>query len=115
MDLKTLVASILAERVTADVATVYALVLVAREELKLDVEVTPLAVEKTIRELVDEGCAAEYIETSMDLSRRFRKYIITDKIKTLAKPLPAKTRRVADMRYVTPTFYALLNYTALPP
>lgn len=112
--MRTLVASILAERVTADVATVYALALVARDELKLDVEVTPIAVEKTIRELVEGGYAAEYIETTMDLSRRYQKYIITDRIKTVAKPLPPKTRRVAGMRYVTPAFYALLNYSLAP-
>jgi hypothetical protein len=52
---------------------------------------------------------AEYEEMSLDLTKRIKKYIITEKIKELAKPLPPKTQQLAKLKYVTPTFYYLLN------
>ena len=109
MDLKTLVASILAEVITADIPTIHALALLAADELKLKREITPIDVEETLRELVREGFAAEYEETSLDLSRRVKKYIATDKTLSQAKPLPPHTQKVAKLKYVPPAFYLLLN------
>ena len=109
MDLRTLVASILASITTGDANTIYALALVARDELGLNLEISPMAVEETLRRLAEEGYVAEYEEMALDLSKKVKKYIITDKVKELAKPLPPKTQRLAKLRYVPPTFYYLLN------
>jgi hypothetical protein len=46
---------------------------------------------------------------TLDLTKKIKKYIITEKIKELAKPLPPKTQRLTKLKYVTPTFYYLLN------
>ncbi|ABL89022.1 conserved hypothetical protein [Pyrobaculum islandicum DSM 4184] len=109
MNLKTLVASVLASVVSADVHTVYALVSVARDELRERFEVSLPAVEEALRQLVDEGYAAEYEELTLDLKKRVKKYVIRDKIRELAQPLPPKTQQIAKLKYVTPTFYYLLN------
>lgn len=109
MDLRTLVASILASITSGDTNTVYALALVARDELGLKLEISPMAVEETLRRLAEEGYVAEYEEMTLDLSKKVKKYIITDKVKELAKPLPPKTQQLTRLRYVTPTFYYLLN------
>jgi DNA-binding PadR family transcriptional regulator len=111
VDLKTLTASILAAVTTGDASTIYALALVARDELGLKLEISPVAIEEVLRQLTEEGYVAEYEEMSLDLTKRIKikKYIITEKIKELAKPLPPKTQRFAKLKYVTPTFYYLLN------
>lgn len=109
MDLRTLVASTLASITSGDANSVYALALVARDELGLKLETSPMAVEEALRQLTEEGYAAEYEEMTLDLSRKVKKYIITDKMKELAKPLPPKTQQLAKLKYVTPTFYHLLN------
>jgi DNA-binding PadR family transcriptional regulator len=109
VDLKTLTASILAAITTGDASTVYALALVARDELGLKLEISPIAVEEALRQLAEEGYVVEYEEMTLDLTKRMKKYIITEKIKELAKPLPPKTQRLAKLKYVTPTFYYLLN------
>lgn len=109
MDLKTLVVSILAEVVTADVPTIHALAELAASELKLKREITPIEIEETLRELAREGLVAEYEETSLDLSKRVKKYIATDKALSQARPLPPLTQKVAKLKYVPPVFYALLN------
>lgn len=109
MDLKTLVASILAEVITADVPTIHALAQLAADELKLKREITPIEIEETLRELIREGLAAEYEETSLDLSRKVKKYIATDKTLSQAKALPPNTQKVAKLKYVPPTFYILLD------
>jgi hypothetical protein len=49
-----------------------------------------MAVEEVLRQLTEEGYAAEYEEMTLDLSRKVKKYIITDKMKELAKPLPQR-------------------------
>lgn len=110
MDLKTLVASALLALSNSDVQTVYALVLVVKEELKAKIEVTPLSVEQTLEQLVEEGYAASYEETTLDLTKRYKKYVPTDKIRNIARPLPPKATKLAELRYVTPTFYLLINY-----
>ena len=109
MNLRTLVASILASITSGDANTVYVLALVARDELGVKLEISPAAVEETLRQLAAEGYAAEYEEMTLDLSKKAKKYIITDRIKELAKPLPPKTQQLAKLRYVPPTFYYLLN------
>ena len=109
MDLKTLTASILAAITTGDAGTIYALALVARDELGLELEISPAAIEEILRQLTEEGYVAEYEEMSLDLTKKMKKYIITEKIKELAKPLPPKTQQLAKLKYVTPTFYYLLN------
>ncbi len=109
-DLKTLVASILAHKVTADFHAIYALAVMARDELKLDISITPIIVEAELRALVKEGYVAEYVETSLDMKQREKKYMAMDKLASIAKPLPPKTRAVANFKYVTPTFYVFINY-----
>jgi DNA-binding PadR family transcriptional regulator len=109
VDLKTLTASILAAITTGDAGTIYALALVGRDELGLKLEISPVAIEEVLRQLTEEGYVAEYEEMSLDLTKRIKKYIITEKIKELAKPLPPKTQQLAKLKYVTPTFYYLLN------
>jgi DNA-binding PadR family transcriptional regulator len=109
VDLKTLTASILAAITTGDASTVYALALVARDELGLKLEISPIAVEEALRQLAEEGYLAEYEEMTLDLTKKIKKYIITEKIKELAKTLPPKTQRLTKLKYVTPTFYYLLN------
>jgi len=109
VDLRTLVASILASITSGDANSVYALALVARDELGLKLEISPMAVEEALRQLTEEGYAAEYEEMTLDLSEKMKKYIITDKMKELTKPLPPKTQRLTKLKYVTPTFYHLLN------
>jgi DNA-binding PadR family transcriptional regulator len=106
-----LTASILAAVTTGDASTIYALALVARDELGLKLEISPVAIEEVLRQLTEEGYVAEYEEMSLDLTKRIKikKYIITEKIKELAKPLPPKIQRFAKLKYVTPTFYYLLN------
>ncbi|ACB40173.1 hypothetical protein [Pyrobaculum neutrophilum] len=109
MDLRTLVASILASVTSADASTVYALAVIARDELREKMEITQLTVEEVLRQLADEGYVAEYEELSLDFRKRIKKYVATDKIKSLAQPLPPKAQQVAKLRYVTPAFYHLLN------
>jgi DNA-binding PadR family transcriptional regulator len=109
LDLKTLTASILAAITTGDVSTIYALALIARDELGLNLEISPAAIEEVLRQLTEEGYVAEYEEMSLDFTKKIKKYIIKEKIKELAKPLPPKTERLTKLKYVTPTFYYLLN------
>jgi DNA-binding PadR family transcriptional regulator len=111
VDLKTLTASILAAITVGDFSTVYALVSVARDELGLKFEISPIAVEEALRQLAEEGYVAEYEEMTLDLKKKIKKYIITEKTRELAKPLPPKTQRLTQLKYVTPTFYYLLNQT----
>jgi DNA-binding transcriptional regulator YhcF (GntR family) len=111
VDLKTLTASVLAAITIGDFSTVYALVSVARDELGLKFEISPIAVEEALRQLAEEGYVVEYEEMSLDLKKKIKNYIITGKIKELAKPLPPKTQRLTQLKYVTPTFYYLLNQT----
>ena len=67
--MKTLVASILAEVITADVPTIHALAQLAADELKLRREITPLDIEETLGELIRAGLAAEEVGSRFDLSR----------------------------------------------
>ena len=60
MDLRTLVASILASITSGDANSIYALALVARDELGLKLEISPMAVGEALRQLTEEGYAAEY-------------------------------------------------------
>lgn len=110
MEIKTLVASIMAVLESADLLTVYALSIVYKEETKQKVEITQVGISEALRELVDEGYVVEYEETTLDLSRKYKKYIITDKISRIARPLPEKIVRIAKLRYATPVFYVLVNY-----
>jgi len=109
LDLKTLAASALAAVESGDVETVYSLVVITLRELRQKAELTPIAVEAALDGLVAEGYAIVYEETSIDLRRRYKKYMATDKIAAVAKPLPPTAQKVASMRYVTPQFYLLLN------
>lgn len=110
MEIKTLVASIMAVLESADFLTVYALSVVYREETKQKVEITQVEVGEALRELVDGGYVVEYEETTLDLSRKYKKYIVTDKISSIAKPLPDKVVKIAKLKHVTPVFYVLINY-----
>jgi len=107
--LKTLVASALATVVSGDVETIYSLAVIALRELKQKTELTPLAVETALDELVAEGYAVVYEEATLDFKRKYKKYMATDKIAAVAKPLPPTAQKVASMKYVTPAFYLLLN------
>jgi hypothetical protein len=49
VDLRTLVASILASITSGDANSVYALALAARDELGLKLEISPMAVEEALR------------------------------------------------------------------
>jgi len=109
VDLKTLVASALAAVESGDVETIYSLVVIALRELKQKAELTPIAVEAALDELVAEGYAIVYEEATLDFKHKYRKYMATDKIATIAKPLPPTAQKVASMKYVTPAFYLLLN------
>lgn len=112
MELKTLVATVLDAVKAADLNTIYSLLMIAKEELKLKTEITMASVEYVVRQLVDEGYLVEYEESSLDLSKRWKKYIATDKIKELAQEPPQKIAQISKMRYVTPSFYYLLNYSS---
>jgi len=109
LDLKTLAASALAAVESGDVETIYSLVVIALRELKQKTELTPIAVETALDELVAEGYAIVYEEATLDFKRKYKKYMATDKIAAIAKPLPPTAQRVASMKYVTPQFYLLLN------
>jgi len=109
VDLKTLVASALAAVESGDVETIYSLVVIALRELKQKTELTPIAVEIALDELVAEGYAIVYEEATLDFMRKYKKYMATDKIAAIAKPLPPTAQKVASMKYVTPAFYLLLN------
>jgi len=109
VDLKTLVASALAAVESGDVETVYSLVVIALRELKQKTELTPIAVEAILDELIAEGYAIVYEEATLDFKRRYKKYMATDKITAIAKPLPPTAQKAASMKYVTPAFYLLLN------
>ena len=110
MDVKSLVASILATLESADLMTIYALSIVYREETKQKIEISPFHISEVLRQLVEEGYAIEYEETTLDLSKKTKKYIATDKVFTIAKPLPDKVLQIAKLRYITPVFYVLVNY-----
>jgi len=109
VDLKTLVASALAAVESGDVETIYSLVVIALREQKQKAELTPIAVEVALDELVAEGYAIVYEEATLDFRRKYKKYMATDKIASIAKPLPPTAQKVASMKYVTPAFYLLLN------
>ncbi|MCU7787137.1 hypothetical protein ODS41_04255 [Pyrobaculum sp. 3827-6] len=110
MDIKQLVATVASVATNTDLNTIYALVMLAVEELKLKLDVSITLVEEALRQLVEEGYLIEYEEATLDLSKRTRKYIATEKLSQVAGKPPPKTAQVAKMRYVTPTFYYLLNY-----
>jgi len=74
VDLKTLVASALAAVESGDVETIYSLVVIALRELKQKTELTPIAVEAALDELVAEGYAVVYEEATLDFKRKNKKY-----------------------------------------
>ena len=112
MDIKSIVASILATLESADFMTIYALSIIYKEETKQKIEISPFHISEVLHQLVEEGYAIEYEESTLDLSKKFNKkiYIATDKLSTIAKPLPDKVLQIAKFRYVTLVFYILVNY-----
>lgn len=95
---------------TADPLTVYAVVAVAAEEARQRERITPAAVARALEDLAAEGLAAEYQEATVDLTRRVKKYAITDRGAAAAGGLPPKAAKVASLRYATPLFYLLINH-----
>lgn len=110
MPLRDLVLAALKALTMADLLTVYALVAIAASEAKSRDRVTPVAVVRALEELMAQGLVTEYQEATVDLSRRVRKYVITDKGAALAGELPPGAAKVAAMRYATPPFYLLINH-----
>jgi len=111
VDIKKLVASVASVLTNADIHTIYSMVIIAKEEMRIKTDIPITTVEEAVRQLVEEGYLVEYEETSLDLSKKEKKYIATEKIRQLAEQLPPKILQLTKMKYITPSFYYLLNYT----